>query len=185
MVPFTFQLTTTKSLSQSKVNIHKFWVLRHGHFCKVIICQPQSIFWNSNIQFYPTYKRKSPYSHISKSLHQLQHQLKSKNLIHFLLGQKPQISSFKSNLSKTLGIIHLGTKFHSICGPVEYKFHASKIQRWYRHKVAVIDIAIQNRKVQEKKKKKDLPILKYSCMEYFTDRGTRLATVYGVIVRRD
>ena len=37
MVPFTFQVTTTKSLSQSKINIHKFWVLRHGHFCKVII----------------------------------------------------------------------------------------------------------------------------------------------------
>ena len=99
-----------------------------------------------------TCKRKSPHSDISKSLYQLQHQLKSKNLIHFLSGQKPQMSSFKSSLSKTLDIIHLGAKFHSICGAVEYKLHASKMQWWNRHKIAVIDIPIQNRKVQEEKK---------------------------------
>ena len=36
MVPLAFKVTTTQSLSQSKVNIHKFWVLRHEHFCKDI-----------------------------------------------------------------------------------------------------------------------------------------------------
>ena len=51
------------------------------------------------------------------------------------LSYKCVYISFKSNLSKILGVIHVGAKFHSICGPVEYKFHASKIQRWDRHKV--------------------------------------------------
>lgn len=70
MVPFAFKVATTQSLSQSKVNIHKFWVLRHEHFCKAIFL-PTIVYILELIQFYPTCKRKSPHSDISKGLYQL------------------------------------------------------------------------------------------------------------------
>lgn len=51
------------------------------------------------------------------------------------------------------GIIHPGTKFHCICGPVkpEHRLSTSQIQYWDRHR---IDVAIPK---EESRREKDVP----------------------------
>ena len=57
-------------------------------------------------------------------------------------------------MGETLGVIHPGAKFLSICGLVklENKLPAPKIQLWDRHRITAVDIPIsKGREWKEKR----------------------------------
>ena len=100
-----------------------FWGILFNLLQSTLYSPPQ-------IYILPTRKIHSPHPNNSQVLTHSSNNSKSKTLSKHYQLTKFQISSSKSSIDEILGMIHLGTKFLSLCGPVklESKLSASKIQ---------------------------------------------------------
>lgn len=110
-------------------HIHRFRGLGHIYLWGPLFCWAQSVLWLPKVGVHPACKMHSPSPNISESLNPVQP--------HLTAESQPGSWS-NSGMGEILDLIHTGTKFLSVCGPVKLanKLSAPRIW-WVRHRLSL------------------------------------------------